>query len=113
MASTFKLKRYDRLPPLDVQLVSDIGPVDLSSAQSVKFLMRDVDKTIVVNSPMTVIDAPSGHVRYLWGSGDTDVIGSYKAEIQVIWSGGLPQTFPASSYFRVKIYEDIDNGPVT
>ncbi len=113
MAGTFKMKRYDRLPPLDVQLVSDVGPVDLTTATSVKFLMRDVDKTVVINSPMTVINASLGQVRYMWAAGDTDVIGSFKAEIEVIWSGNLAQTFPAASYFRVKIYEDINSGPVT
>jgi BppU N-terminal domain len=111
MAGTFKMKRYDRLPPLDVQLVSDVGPVDLTSATSVKFLMRNADKVMVINNTMQVINASQGMVRYLWADGDTDVIGSFKAEIEVIWPGSLPQTFPAASYFRVKIYEDINAGP--
>jgi hypothetical protein len=111
MAGTFKIKRFDRLPPLDVQLVSDVGPVNLTSASSVTFLMRDVDKNVVINAPMTVLDPATGTVRYLWNLGDTAEIGSYKAEIEVLWAEGKPQTFPASSYFRVKIYEDINNGP--
>lgn len=107
----FSLKAHDRLPSIAAQFVdASAAPVDLTNAIAVTFIMSTADKKDVrTNSSATVVDAPTGKVRYDWQTVDTATPGDYLAEWQVTWLGGLKQTFPSESYNTVSIIADLDN----
>lgn len=107
----FTIKSHDQLPSIQATLNSGGAMVDLTSATSVAFIMRQIGgpQTIKVNSPATVVlPATSGVVRYDWASSDTDAPGSYQAEWQVTWAGGKKQTFPTLAYITVDVLADLD-----
>lgn len=111
MAETFYMKQHDLEPNLELQLLSGADPVDLSQATAVQFLMSSRKTGLKVSGAMTIADqtAPTtlGVVTYAWRSGDTDTVGVFSAEVQVIWPTNKPQTFPADQYFTVNVQKDL------
>jgi len=109
----FEIKRGDLAPIFRAQCIdgSTGNAVDLTSATSIKLLIKDDTNTLIVNSLMTKEDqtqaATKGFVRYAWTTGDTDQSGVFRGEVEVTWSDGKPQTFPRDSYVRVIIYDDL------
>lgn len=109
----FELKRNDLLPRWRVQLLqSDPSdpestlPVDLTSATGYVFTMKSGSTTKVNKAAMSAVNAAQGLIEYAWMSGDTDVSGTYNAEVEVDW-GGYPQTFPSVGYFTILITDDL------
>lgn len=110
----FAIKQGDRRPYFSALLRDDFGepteaPVDLTTATSAKFNMRDADTgTVKVSAATaTISDAVGGEVTYQWGATDTDTVATYQAEIEITWSDGKKQTFPNDDYFVVIVYDDI------
>lgn len=103
----FPIKRNDLLPDLVVTLLDGTTPVNLTAAVSVRFVMSN-RTGVKVDEPMAVTDATAGEVTYSWQPGDTDTKGLFNAEIEVMWPGDKPQTFPAEGYFQVAVGEDLD-----
>jgi hypothetical protein len=103
------LKAHDRLPSIQAVLSSAGGPVDLSAATGVNFIMKAAQgNTVKVNAAATIISPSGGVVRYDWLAVDTDTPGSFQAEWQVTWTGGKKQTFPTLTYHTVDILADLD-----
>lgn len=112
MALEKTYKRGDTGPPAIVTCLDGSDPVDLTSATSVKFLMGDVaangNATVKVNGVASfAADRTSGNVIYNWGSTDLNTAGIYKAEVEVTWTGGQKQTFPAGGYLTINVVADI------
>lgn len=107
----FSIKAHDRLPAIEATLTSGDSRVDLTTATSVKFIMKLVGSgTVKVNATATIEDPPTlGQVRYDWLSVDTDTPGSYQAEWEITWTGGKKQTVPTISYHTVDVLADLDN----
>lgn len=104
----FEIKRGDTAPAItDTLKDSEGNVVDLTSAASLKFIMSDADGNEKVNASASFVSRSDGTVLYNWSAGDTDTVGGYRAEWQVTWSDGTVQTFPAGSYRRVKVYQDL------
>lgn len=105
----FSIKQDDLLPEPEATLYDALGSVvDLTSAVSVKFLMRRADTGAVkVNAAADVVTAALGLVKYTWIGTDTDTAGSYQAEWEVTWSGSRKQTFPTKGFDVVVVYEDV------
>lgn len=88
----------NRNPSISEQIVDSLGaPVNLTGA-SVRFKAREVGSSaLIVDQPATVVDAPTGQVRYDWSAADiTGPGGALAAERQLlIWwevtSGGKTQ----------------------
>jgi hypothetical protein len=105
----FSIKAHDRLPAVQATLTNASGPVDLSSALGVKFIMKLINGvTTKVNAAAVLIDAPSGVVRYDWIAADTDTPGSYRAEWEITWADGRKQTAPTLSYHTIDVLADLD-----
>lgn len=110
MASDFTLKAHDRLPSIQATLSSGGVPVDLTSATSVKFIMKAVQgNTVKVNTAAVIVTPASGVVRYDWLATDTDTPGDYVAEWQVLWPSAKAQTFPTLTYHTITVLADLDN----
>jgi hypothetical protein len=116
MAKVFNMKQYDLLPVLRLTLLDGSDPVDLTLASEVRLLMKSRAAGLKVDSVMTKLAQENdtlGQVEYEWQEGDTDTLGSYQGEVQVLWPGQLPQTFPAKGYFKININRDLNLGPTT
>lgn len=110
---TQPMKQHDLLPQLQVTLektdpVSGVtSAVDLTTATSVLFLMRNAIVGLKVNALATITAAATGAVAYTWTGTDTDTAGLYDGEFQVTWGSGKIETFPNDSYLKIKIYADL------
>jgi hypothetical protein len=116
MAADWTMKRGDRLPSIRAQLSTKNGPVDLTSAVSVLFVMVGVNgvaktvqgaATIVIDPAATpALTAASGVVQYNWAVGDTTVVGDYEAEWEVMWPGNKAETFPQETVHTISVVSD-------
>lgn len=113
MAANWIMKKNDLLPVLTVTLEDANGAIDLSGATSAKFkmILKDdlggtpkIDATAAID-PDQVTN--KGKVTYTWVSGDTDTVGTFLGEFEVLY-GAKPLTFPNSSYYVVAIVDDVD-----
>jgi hypothetical protein len=113
----FELKQNDRRPVFVVILKDDFGEateavVNLTTATSAFFNMRLVGgATKVSRGSATISNAAGGEVTYNWGTADTDTVGAYEAEVEIVWNDGKAETFPGGpaggSYFQITITDDI------
>jgi hypothetical protein len=107
----FNIKQDDLKPNFMMRLLAGDTPLDLTLASQVRFYMGN-RSGLVVEGDMIVhdqsIDISRGIVEYAWRPGDTDTVGDFQAEIEVQWQDGGLQTFPASSYIRIRIQKDLD-----
>lgn len=111
----FNIKHYDLLPVFRLVCLDGDVPVDLTLATEARLLLSNRNTGLKVDAVMEVADQsdPDNHglCTYQWVTGDTDTLGTYSGEIQVLWPGQAPQTFPAKGYFTVIIGKDLNNGP--
>jgi hypothetical protein len=97
MIAPFQIKRGDLEPPFKVEIIG----VDLTGC-TVQFVMSNT-LTPKVNHAATITDAPNGIVSYSWIAGDTDTVGSYKAEWVITYPNGHKRTVPSGGYDYVDI----------
>jgi hypothetical protein len=98
----------NRLPAIVATLMDDNGPVNLSSAAGVKFVMSR-NGTQKVATACTIISAAEGEVQYDWAAADVDTPGQFIAQFEVtIGSGGSAKTqnYPSTGYMTVQINEN-------
>jgi len=106
MATDWTMKKNDLLPLMELTLEDADGAVDLSGATSAKLLMilkGDLGKSPKVDAAVA-IDADQtnnkGKVVYTWVEGDTDTVGIYYGEVEVLY-GTKPLTFPNDTYYII------------
>lgn len=105
--STFRVKRGDLLPEIQGTCLDDNGPVDLTNASSVRFLMGVAgSSTNKVAAAAAFVDRPNGIVKYTWTGTDTDTVAEYDGEFEVTWPGTKPETFPNRGFIKVSVYQD-------
>lgn len=109
--STLRIKQGDLVPAATATLMQQVGtatatPIDLTTASSVKFAMRDRAGVIKVDAAGTIVSAAAGTVKYQWTGTDTDTAGNYDMEWQITWPAGK-QTVPGAGYDTVCIGDDI------
>jgi hypothetical protein len=105
----FTLKQHDTRPKIQVALAIGGAEADLTTATSVTFIMAPAaGGAATVDAAATILDAATGSVSYDWAAGDTDDVGSFDAEFEVVWSDGTKQTFPTATYISIEIVADLD-----
>ena len=87
------IRQGDRRPDVQAVLRHTDAVVDLSAADDVRFVTRDMAGDVVIDAAATVVDAPTGSVAYLWGLTDTATVGSFSQTWRVRW-GTAWETFP-------------------
>jgi len=105
--SNFYMKQNDTQPRMLATLQDGDGAAINLTGASVRFHMRTLGGSTVVDAAATIITAASGLVRYDWVAADTDTVGSYQAEFEVTYPDTTVETFPNSGYIRVEITDDI------
>ena len=111
----FMIKRGDTLPTIRAVLTQkddegNDGPIDLSTALGVDFIMKPKDSgTVKINAAAVIVTPSMGLVRYDWAVADTATTGSLQAEWEITWPGPKKQTVPTASYHTIDILADLDN----
>jgi hypothetical protein len=104
------LKQNDTWPPLAFTLMDQNGPVDLTTATSIKIVMKGATVTVTGTCTKNADQVTNkGKGTYTFLASDTSVIGAYDLEFEVNW-GGSPakiQTFPNDGYLSLVIVDDL------
>lgn len=103
--TTLPMKKGDRLPVIDVQLIgADGGVMNLTTATGVTFTLASQDGRVLINkAPATIVTPATGMVRYSWAADDLDEVGAYLCEWIVTFPGALEMTFPNKGYDRIEL----------
>lgn len=102
------MKRDDLRPILSATLTDANGSaVDLSTAASVKFVMRRKGSLAKKIDSAAGTAATTGGVTYTWVSPNTNTEGTYYGEFEVNWGSSVVQTFPVSGYIEIEIVSDL------
>jgi hypothetical protein len=105
----YTLKKNDTFPVLTAILSDQVGPVNLTSADSVKLIMKSggttIQGTCAITLPQTGGDV--GKVTYDWAPADTATTGTYQLEFEVTWNAGDIETFPNDGYKELEIVADL------
>jgi hypothetical protein len=114
----FEIKQNDTRPLFVVALKDDYGEesesaVNLTTAGSAFFNMRAANggEVKVTRGSAAITNAAGGEVTYSWGTANTDTVGAYEAEVEIIWNDGKSETVPngpaAGSYWDITVSDDI------
>ena len=103
------IKKNDTWPPLEAVLMDQNGPINLTTATSVKFLMRGTKRKnpFSTSGTCTVVDAPKGEVVFFWSPTNTSVADTYQGEFEISWADGSVGTVPNSGYLYVLVFDDL------
>ena len=108
MAQTFTIKQNDRLPELVATCLVAGLPADLTLAVGVEFHMRAAGGGVAkVDAAAVVVNPTGGIVKYAWAAGDTDTVGEFEGEFEVMWSGSRTETFPNVDNILITIVDDL------
>lgn len=104
----FTIKQSDTSPAIRATLQDANGtPVNITGA-SVRFHMKSLEGTLVVDQPMAIVTPSSGVVRYDWQTVDTDTAGTFVGEIEVTYLDGSVETFPNTGNFAIVITPELN-----
>jgi hypothetical protein len=101
---TDKIKRGDLLPTWSATLLDGVTPIDLTTATTVRVL-GVMNGTLLIDREATSTNSV-GRVTMDWIAGDTDLAGTIYFEVEVTWTGGGIQTFPAQGQIPTYVYAD-------
>lgn len=115
MADEPTIKAGDTWPPLRGRAADAGGALPLASAESIKVLIRKRGATVpTVAAAAVVIDPPDSegfNWRYNWQAGDTDEVGRYNVELEILWDSSTTppqvQTVPRRGYEPFRIADDL------
>lgn len=116
MVETVYMKRGDLMPDLVLALWNGedestrTAVEGLTGASSIVFIMRNRAGVKIDRQAMTLdapVDGVQNRVRMPWPAGSTDTAGDYDGEVEVVWPGEKPQTFPVRRKIKVKIEGDL------
>ena len=92
----------DTAPDLTGTCSSGTTPANLTGA-TLELHLKPPGSAAVLTRTGVIVDGASGTWRYTWQTGEL-VAGTWAVELQVTYSGGKVQTFPADrpAYFSVR-----------
>ena len=99
-----RFKRGDTRYALKATLKRNGTPADLTGC-TVRFFMSN--GCITINRPVDILDPVNGLVWVIFDQGDTDAVGTYRAEFEVTHADGRKETFPSSGYLSLQIVPDL------
>jgi hypothetical protein len=99
------------LPSLIVQAIDKNGnAIDLSDYDSATFKMKQngaIAAVIDYNVAEITTPAIDGLLKYTFTSGETDIVGKYKAFFALIKGGVKTLSVPTSGFLEIDIIEDL------
>lgn len=113
----FLIKRNDTLPVMRITLLEPDGSAFNPTGATLAFFFQNVTLNTTTDpketgaGTFTVVGTGStGEVDYAWAAADTDTVGSFRAEVEALPSGGGRETFPGGSYFLFDVVQDLGDG---
>lgn len=107
----FSIVQKDTNPPISSRLTDSGEPVNLSNTSNVFFHMEDEYNRVVISDDITgrvnIVDEVGGEVEYVFSESDTDRVGEYEAEWEVLYEDGSRETFPSNRMITVNITSGI------
>ena len=103
----FTIKQHDTWPALSATLSDQSGLINLTTATTVKLILKTASGSATITGTCAIDDAVNGEVSYAWVSPDTDTVNSYNGEFEITWSNGKVTTVPNDTYFTVEIKADL------
>lgn len=101
--TTVYMKRNDRRPFLEMELLSATGVAVNLTGATITFTMRLPGGAVKVNAAACVVtNAAAGLAEYRWATGDTDTVNTYEGWFTISWSGSL-ETQPSSGAIYIII----------
>jgi hypothetical protein len=104
----FTIKQSDTSPSILANLQDSNGTAINLNGASVRFHMKAVGGAVVIDEPMTIVNAAGGIVRYDWQTGDTDVPGTYYVEFEATYSDNTIETFPNNTNETVLVIPQLN-----
>lgn len=104
----FTIKQNDTSPALQASLQDYSGAAISLVGATVRFHMKGLDGSSVVDAPMTVVNDVGGIVRYNWQAADTDTAGTYSAEFEVTYLDLSVETFPNTDNIAIVITPELN-----
>lgn len=103
------MKLNDTRPIFRTTVLDGADIVPLNAVSQVLLIIDRPDPHPLLTLAMTIESPPEdGIVSYTWVNGDLPVVGVYKFEVEVTWTNGSKQTFPAATYGTITVYDDLD-----
>lgn len=106
-------KRGDLEPALYLDVSDPTEVADLTTAVSWRLLgrLRDATSNLITDTNPTVTVDPAAKwkavVKHTWVSGETATAGVLLFEVEAMFPGGRPQTFPVGGFIAVRIHDDL------
>lgn len=107
MSVDFTIKQHDQLPELVVTLTDAAQSIVNIAGATVRFIMSIKGGANIIDAPATIVNASTGQVKYTWVEGDTDNVGTYNGEFEVLFGDGRAETFPNTKYIVIKVFADL------
>ena len=108
------MKQGDLEPDLIIDIADPTGAADLNAVVSWRLVARlrgassplfvDTDPTVTVDPE----DSSKAVVSHSWVAGETDTLGVVLVEVEAMWPGDRPQTFPSNGHEQLRIGDDLD-----
>lgn len=98
-----RITRGDLEPDLVVTCYDGTTPVDLTTATAIT-MVGVLDGSTLFRREVANSGA-DGVITLPWEAGDTDTAGELALEVEVVWPGNRPQTFPVGD--KVVIVPDL------
>lgn len=111
---TFTITQNDTAPPIESSLRDGSVPIDFSNVSNVRFHMENKYHELVIDDDLagrvSKVDPNTATVEYVWkdDGSDTDTVGVYWAEWEVVYDDGTRETFPTGDKIEVQIVEAIE-----
>lgn len=107
-------KTGDTWPLLTGTCEDENGPVDLSTAASVRVVIKPPTGATFGSAATLIGGGTTGQWSYKWGASDLTQVGDYSVEVEVTWASGTTppevETFPnnASRNPKITVSADLD-----
>lgn len=102
----FTIRKGDRLPAIQAQLLDGETPVTLAGA-TIELRYRPVAGGTVTAKTAAIVDPLTGTVKYEWAANDTDTAGVYAAAWRVTFADGRKSSYPNVGFFKIAVTDDL------
>lgn len=99
----FFIRKGDRLPAIEAELLRRGQVADLTLASSVQLIYRPEAGGAVVTRTAQIVNAKLGTVKYDWAAEDTATVGIFLAYFQVTWPGTVLESFPNRAHNKFSV----------
>jgi len=102
----FVIKEVDTKHVFKIGLAYEDSTPDLTGATATLYIAND--KGMVAEKTMTISEE-AGVVTFSFDDGDITSAGNYDVEVVVVYADGKRETFPDTTYLKLKVMQNLQN----